>query len=325
MMRRQAGFTLVELVIVVAIVAVIVAVAIPNLLEARKSANEASAISSLRTLVTSQALFRDTDPDGDGLADYATLTELETLSLIDSVLASGTKSGYLFVLTPTVNPPFAWNATADPGSPRTGTRHFFVDESGVIHWSDSAQAGAADPPLNGEGPPVPTPEQQAAEVERHQQASFTVQELDELITGSAIDAARQLVGDPANVQTILVGLDEDESQQLEMSEVLDADLLSLARSLIPALVGSDQGPAIGNDADLILVYEAYYQFLHTHLELGMWNEDPPPAIELALLNGDPEAFLAGLTLAIPGLGAFVFVLGAGLSGALFVALRRRHR
>ena len=96
----MGAFTLIELMIVIAIIAIIAAIAIPNLLRARASANEASAISSLRTLVSSQAMFYQGDIEGDGSYDYATnLVELTTDGLIDNVLGNGTRSGYVFGLS----------------------------------------------------------------------------------------------------------------------------------------------------------------------------------------------------------------------------------
>lgn len=147
-MQVRKGFTLIELMIVIAIIAIIAAIAIPNLLRARASANEASAISSLRTLVSSQAMFYQGDIENDTDYDYATsLEELSTTGLIDNTLGSGTKSGYVFNLT-SATPTAGWSCTASPlNQGSTGTRGFFVNEAGVIRFSASGTATSTDPAI----------------------------------------------------------------------------------------------------------------------------------------------------------------------------------
>lgn len=111
--------------------------------------NGASAISSLRTMVSSQAMFYQGDIDGDQTYDYATsLEQLSTEGLIDNVLGAGTKSGYVFVMTNTGGPHLAWQCTAAPLVPgSSGSRWFFVDESGVIRVSETGPASVSDEPL----------------------------------------------------------------------------------------------------------------------------------------------------------------------------------
>ena len=160
-MRMRAGFTLIELMIVVSIIAIIAAIAIPSLLRARISANEASAISSLRTLSSAQISFQAgcyQDADSDGVGYYGTLAQLQNPDgaagvpgYIDETLASGVKQGYNFTMNVVAggggNPP-TFSCNADPQSAQSGRRTFFIDESGVLRFeSNGAAATAASPPV----------------------------------------------------------------------------------------------------------------------------------------------------------------------------------
>src|SRR5258706_771861 len=106
-MRKQKGFSLIELLIVVAIILIIAAIAIPNLLRSRIAANEASAVGSIRTLNTAEVTYSSTYPDQGftctlsnfGPPAGSAAATSTAAGLVDAVLASGVKSGYSFSLT----------------------------------------------------------------------------------------------------------------------------------------------------------------------------------------------------------------------------------
>ncbi len=140
MNRRANGFSLIELLIVVAIIGIVASIAVPSLLSSRRAANEGSAQSSLRTIQSCQLTYQSTT----GKGDYATLAQLRGDFLTDAVLGNGSKSGYAFAATPSApgDRPALFYATATPiitsGIGQTGTRRFGITEDGVMRGDSSS-------------------------------------------------------------------------------------------------------------------------------------------------------------------------------------------
>jgi type IV pilus assembly protein PilA len=151
--QKQGGFSLIELLIVVAIILIIAAIAIPNLLRARMAANESSAVASIRTVNTGMITYNSTYPTVGFAATLAVLggaspctPSSTTACLIDNVLAAGTKSGYTFLATGTSGPPATkYYSTAVPITlNQTGIRTFCSFEDAVVRVQPTGAAIASE-------------------------------------------------------------------------------------------------------------------------------------------------------------------------------------
>jgi type IV pilus assembly protein PilA len=155
-MKKHSGFSLIELLIVVAIILIISAIAIPSYMRSRMQANEASAVGSLRMINTAAVTYSSTYVDVGFPPDLVDMgganpctASSTTACLLDELVSSGTKSGYSFVwVGDGATPSVAYTANATPlvvGS--SGQRMFCTDQTGVIRFDASGAGcnGSSDP------------------------------------------------------------------------------------------------------------------------------------------------------------------------------------
>lgn len=156
MPRREDAFSLVELLIVVAIILVIAAIAIPSLLRSKIAANQASAIESLRVIGTSEVTYAAVYGNGYsttlaemGPVPPGAVATSSAAGLIDDLLANGSKSGYTFTYSPTLlditGRYNGYTVLANPAiSGTTGIDYYYEDETHLIRMNATAPAGSTD-------------------------------------------------------------------------------------------------------------------------------------------------------------------------------------
>jgi len=159
MPRRQRGFSLIELLVVVAVLLIIAGLAIPSFLRSKMRANEAAVVGALRSVATAEVNYQTTYGRGYSL-DLSSLApppagtppNATAADLIDPILATGSRNGYTFTYTPIDTDGDGqfdqYRVNANPVQVgRSGDKYFYVDQTNVVRENLGGPADATSPPV----------------------------------------------------------------------------------------------------------------------------------------------------------------------------------
>jgi type IV pilus assembly protein PilA len=315
LLNTPQGFLLAELMIVIAIIAIIAAIAIPNLLRARAAANEASAIGSCMTIVSSQEMFYQGDYNHNVSYDYATSTQelRDSGILIDNVLGTGQKHGYQFDMTSETAD--TWKMIATPASPLAGEHNFYVDQKGRIFFTvcgngikepgedcDPGDWDTMNKCETGEscnnncqctsdnpapfGPTSMLALRSYYESELSNKGSSFISDLLELAPATAVDSAIKMLTSPQTVRQIIRLLDQNSDGKLSFNEITTARILTLAKIIAKSC--PIKGPDLNIDeVQMEAMLNDYQNAIMNAMEFDPKDQEPPPLISAKNLSVEP--------------------------------------